>query len=77
MKAPILLLISILLYVGAIVWGILRGEDTFLTGLLAGCGSIAMGVWIGMELMFYPELVLKEEDDPTKESESDREGWEQ
>ena len=61
MAAPIILIISLTLYLSAIMLGAFRGPDTFIVGLLAGCASIAMGVWVGVELNERPDILHKDE----------------
>lgn len=61
MAAPIILIISLTLYLSAIIMGAFRGPDTFIVGLLAGCASISMGVWVGVELNEKPDLLNKNE----------------
>jgi hypothetical protein len=58
MVAPIIFVVSVFLYVSAIWLAIIRGPDTFLPGLLAGCGSISMGVWMGFVVAGKPELLV-------------------
>lgn len=48
MIAPGILIASVLLYLAAIGYALVQGPGTFLAGLLGGCGSIAMGVWLGV-----------------------------
>jgi len=57
MVAPGILTLSLTLYVAAVWWGVYRGSDTFLTGLLAGCASILMGVWAGFTVAAKPKLM--------------------
>ena len=56
MVAPGILTLSLTLYIAAVWVGATRGGDTFLTGLLAGCGSITAGVWVGMLVSAKPKL---------------------
>lgn len=44
---PIILTVGVGLYLAAVLWAVAAGPGTFMTGLLAGCGSITMGVWLG------------------------------
>lgn len=39
---------AVSLYASGILWALVAGPGTFLTGLLTGAASIALGVWIGM-----------------------------
>jgi hypothetical protein len=63
MVAPGILVTSVSLYAGAIGWGLFQGADTFLSGILSGCGSIAMGVWLGVVVASRPDLIRQQEED--------------
>lgn len=45
---------AISLYAAGILWAMVVGPGSFLTGLLSGAGSIALGVWIGLVLAALP-----------------------
>lgn len=63
MIAPGILIVSVLLYVAAITYALTQGPGTFLAGLLGGCGSIAMGVWLGV-LVAHAHDKDREEENP-------------
>jgi len=45
---PGILSTAVSLYLAAFGAAFIRGPDSFLCGVLAGCGSIAIGVWLGV-----------------------------
>jgi hypothetical protein len=47
------LIVSVCLYLGAFAWSFDRGPNSFLAGIMTGCGSIAMGVWIGLVITHH------------------------
>lgn len=81
---PDILLAAVLLYLSAIAFAIIRGADSFIVGLLSGCASITMGVWVGLIIShqrgYTPEsaVQLKDVMDDTEEVadvEDDDDDW--
>ena len=63
---PKILSVAVGLYLGAVVWAVIQGPGSFLSGMLSGCGSIAMGVWMGLVIShqrgYTPENLMADED---------------
>ena len=54
---PGILLTAIALYTSAIGWALIWGPDSFVVGVLSGCGSISLGIWLGVIVVRHPELL--------------------
>jgi hypothetical protein len=47
---PGILIVALALYASGIGWAMSRGSESLISGVLMGCGSIALGVWLGFTL---------------------------
>jgi len=47
---PGILIVAVTLYISGLGWAMSRGPDSTIVGLLMGCGSIAIGVWLGLTI---------------------------
>ena len=71
---PGILSTAVTLYVAAVVWTVVWGVDTFIAGILTGCGSIMIGVWLGFIVAHeHHPNVLKDESDTYEDEDEDEE----
>lgn len=58
-RAPLAAAVTLLLT--AVTWALVRGEESPLAWLLAGAGSITLGVWLGV-VVAGPALLTRDGD---------------